>query len=67
MPEPSDYWREARDRLAALGVEPVLAWRTRDRDDVDSILAVGHELDEEYIEGWAREWQVLDRWREARS
>lgn len=161
MPEPSDYWRDARDRLTALGVEPVLigalaaafyrqtprattdvdflvrslagvrdaferdgfdvqmlaepgeapyaafirghgmrvdaisaettyqvaaidraidgiltvedvivhkllAWRSRDRDDVDSILAAGHHLDEEYIERWAREWQVLDRWREAR-
>jgi hypothetical protein len=46
-------------------VHKLIAWRPRDRDDVDSILAAGHPLDEPYIEGWAREWQVLDRWEQA--
>ena len=43
----------------------LIAWRSRDRDDVASILAAGHDLDTEYIEHWATEWEVLDRWREA--
>ncbi len=47
-------------------VHKLIAWRPRDRDDVDSILAAGHELDVAYIEGWAREWEVLDRWEQAR-
>jgi hypothetical protein len=48
-------------------IHKLLAWRPRDRDDIDSILAAGHDLDEEYIERWAREWQVIVRWREARA
>lgn len=45
-------------------VHKLLAWRPRDRDDVESILAVGHLLDQQYIERWAADWEVLDRWRE---
>jgi hypothetical protein len=48
-------------------IHKLLAWRSRDRDDIDSILSGGHDLDEQYIEHWAREWQVLERWREARA
>ena len=44
----------------------LLAWRARDRADVDSILSVGHELDEGYIEHWVQEWQVSDRWAQAK-
>ncbi|MGH9185119.1 MAG: hypothetical protein ACRD0U_04780 [Acidimicrobiales bacterium] len=47
-------------------VHKLIAWRRRDRDDVDSILEAGHGLDEAYIEHWAEEWGVTDRWREAR-
>lgn len=55
----------------ALSVEDVIihkliAWRPRDRDDVASILRAGHPLDESYIDRWADDWDVEDRWNEAR-
>lgn len=43
-------------------IHKLIAWRPRDRDDVASILAAGHELDWEYIDHWASEWDVYDRW-----
>lgn len=43
----------------------LLAWRPRDQDDVASILEAGHDLDTLYVERWAAEWQVADRWQEA--
>lgn len=46
-------------------IHKLIAWRPRDVDDVRSILQAGHDLDTEYIERWAREWQVLDRWSAA--
>lgn len=46
-------------------VHKLIAWRPRDRNDIASILEAGHAFDEEYIERWAAEWEVLDRWREA--
>jgi hypothetical protein len=46
-------------------IQKLLAWRARDRDDVRSILAAGHELDTAYIEEWTTFWDVSDRWREA--
>jgi hypothetical protein len=46
-------------------VHKLIAWRPRDRDDIASILAAGHVLDVDYLEHWAREWDVLDRWRRA--
>lgn len=48
-------------------VHKLIAWRPRDRDDIASILETGRPLDEAYIEHWAREWDVLDRWRQARA
>jgi hypothetical protein len=48
-------------------VHKLIAWRPRDRNDILSILDAGHELDEEYIRRWALEWDVLDRWEEARA
>ena len=45
-------------------VHKLLAWRPRDRGDLRSILDVGHDLDVAYIEYWAEQWEVLDRWRE---
>lgn len=70
-----DYQDEAIDRGLAshvLTVEDVLvhkliAWRPRDREDIASILAGDPQLDLGYIEHWAREWDVLDRWQEART
>lgn len=46
-------------------VHKLIAWRPRDRDDIASILEAGHILDEVYVEHWAREWDVLDRWKQA--
>jgi hypothetical protein len=56
----------------ALSVEDVivhklLAWRRKDRDDIASILEAGHALDEPYIDEWAEEWEVTDRWAEAQG
>lgn len=68
-----EYQRVALDRAVdhLLTIEDVLihkliAWRARDQDDVLSILRAGHPLDEAYIERWAAEWEVSDRWQEAR-
>jgi hypothetical protein len=47
-------------------VQKLIGWRPRDRDDIASILDAGHGLDEQYIEKWARGWEVEDRWAEAR-
>ena len=47
-------------------VHKLIAWRPRDRDDVVSILETGRRLDEEYIERWAAQWEVTDRWEAAR-
>lgn len=70
----TDYQREAMRRAidGVLAVEDVIvhkliAWRPRDRDDIASILAAGHELDASYIERWAASWEVAERWSEARS
>lgn len=69
----TEYQLEAIDRArgGVLTVEDVIvhkliAWRPRDRDDIDQILAARHVLDETYIEGWAAAWQVEDRWSEAK-
>ena len=61
----------ARARNGVLTVEDVIvnklmAWRPRDQDDIDSIVSAGHDLDVAYIERWASEWDVADRWMEAR-
>ena len=49
-----------------LVVFKLIAWRGKDRDDVESILRTGRQLDVAYIERWAREWEVFDRWEEVR-
>lgn len=69
----TDYQFEAIDRAVdgVLTVEDVIvhkliAWRVRDRDDIEQVLAAGHRLDEPYINRWAAHWQVADRWNAAR-
>ena len=69
-----EYQRVALDRAVdhVITVEDVIvhkliAWRPRDRNDIASILEAGHPLDMQYIEHWAREWDVLDRWNEAQA
>jgi hypothetical protein len=47
-------------------VQKLIAWRPRDRDDIASILDVGHDLDDAYIAAWAATFEVVDRWNEAR-
>ena len=46
-------------------VHKLIAWRARDRDDIDSILSTRPLLDHAYIQQWTQEWQVADRWAEA--
>lgn len=48
-------------------VHKLIAWRQRDRDDIQSILAAGHALDDGYITQWAAEWDVTQRWVEAQT
>jgi hypothetical protein len=48
-------------------IHKLIAWRPRDRNDIASILETGVDLDADYIRGWANQWQVLDRWEEARA
>ena len=48
-------------------VHKLIAWRPRDRNDIASILEAGRPLDEEYIRTWAAEWDVVDRWEQARA
>lgn len=68
-----EYQHVALDRATegVLSVEDVIihkliAWRSRDRDDILSILRASHALDEPYIARWAHDWDVEDRWDEAR-
>lgn len=70
------YQREALARARAVGphavrvlavedviIHKLIAYRYRDRDDVVEILRAGVPLDHAYLERWAREWEVLDRWQ----
>jgi hypothetical protein len=67
------YQQEALERATtdAITVEDViihklLAWRARDIDDVTDILSTGMDIDQQYIDRWARTWDVADRWDEMR-
>lgn len=69
----TDYHRGALERAVdgVLAIEDVivtklLAWRARDRDDIDSIMSTDPILDSTYIERWAQLWEVEDRWEEIR-
>jgi hypothetical protein len=48
-------------------IHKLIAWRPRDRNDIASILEAGTDLDDAYIRHWATEWQMLDRWDQARA
>jgi hypothetical protein len=68
----TEYQRVAFDRAVdgALSVEDVIvhkliAGRPRDADDIESILATGVALDQDYINRWAQEWAVIERWEKA--
>lgn len=69
-----DYQRVALDRAVDhvitaedVIVHKLIAWRPRDRNDIASILEAALPLDEGYIAHWAAEWDVLDRWQQARA
>lgn len=69
----TDYHRGAMERSVdgVLAIEDVivsklLAWRARDRDDIDSIMSTDPDLDDEYVHQWAEVWEVTDRWAEVR-
>ncbi len=46
-------------------VHKLIAWRSKDRDDIASILSPPPSLDVDYIVRWANEWEVTDRWIDA--
>jgi hypothetical protein len=48
-------------------VHKLIAWRPKDQDDIRSILSTGLHVDSAYVDHWAREWDVSDRWREAQT
>jgi hypothetical protein len=54
--------------LAAEGViiHKLIAHRHRDQADVEEILKNKPALDEAYIEHWAAEWGIAERWEEAK-
>lgn len=69
----TDYQITALDRAVdgAITAEDViihklLAWRSKDIDDIRSILAAGRPLDDGYIDHWAAVWEVTDRWDDVR-
>lgn len=45
-------------------VHKLLAYRFRDRDDLESLVRAGVHLDEQYIKHWCDEWGITDRWEE---
>jgi len=47
-------------------IHKLIAHRHRDRADVEEILKNDPTLDEPYINLWAAEWGIADRWEEAR-
>lgn len=56
------------DPIPVLTVEDVIvhkliAGRSQDRADVESILATGVSFDEGYVERWARHWDLAEEWR----
>jgi hypothetical protein len=70
----TEYQREAIARAfrRRLTIEDVLihkliAWRPKDRDDIASILSTDPQFDRDFVERWAAEWDVTDRWREAQG
>lgn len=43
-------------------IHKLIAWRARDRDDIDWILASKEPLDEVYIRSHAADWEVEENW-----
>lgn len=46
-------------------IHKLIADRHQDRADVQAILRAGSSMDRAYVERWAEEWGVLDRWHRA--
>jgi hypothetical protein len=46
-------------------VHKLIAWRPRDRNDIASILEADLTIDRAYVEHWANQWDVFDRWEQA--
>ena len=47
-------------------IHKLLAYRFRDRDDLESLAKAGITLDEAYVQHWCDEWEIRDRWDEYR-
>lgn len=45
----------------------LIAGRAQDVADIEAVLAAAPALDEPYLEGWARAWEVLEAWQALRS
>lgn len=57
--------RRSVDRVLAVEdviVHKLIAWRSRDRDDIRSILEAGAVLDRNYLDHWVDQWEVAERW-----
>lgn len=48
-------------------VHKLLAWRPKDRLDIQSILRSGTAYDDDYVTDWAGQWDVADRWAKAKA
>jgi hypothetical protein len=48
-------------------VHKLIAYRHRDRADIAEILRSGVVLDRAYIDRWAVEWDVVNRWEETQA
>ncbi len=47
-------------------IHKLLAYRFRDRDDLESLARAGVRIDEAYVTYWCDEWEIRDRWEEFR-
>jgi len=45
-------------------IHKLIAGRPGDDADIASIITSGVRLNSEYIDHWANEWDVADRWKE---
>lgn len=70
----TEYQRTAIDRAVDgvitaedVIIHKLLAWRSKDIDDIESILVTGRQLDLAYIDHWVGVWGVENRWRRCSS
>lgn len=47
-------------------VHKLIAGRLQDLADIEAVLECDNDLDEAYVDRWARFWEVTDRWEQLR-